>query len=67
MNRTLDFSADFHIYRLEWLKNGMQFYIDDQLIGQVYPPAGGFWEMGGFQGDNLWQNGTNMAPFDQRV
>ena len=64
-----DYSSDFHIYRLEWMPNGMQFFVDDHLVGQVFPPAGGFWELGQIQGDNIWQNATNivMAPFDQRV
>ena len=37
------------------------------MIGEMYPPAGGFWELGGFRGQNLWSGGTVMAPFDQRV
>jgi hypothetical protein len=37
------------------------------MIGEMYPPAGGFWELGGFQGQNLWSGGTVMAPFDQKV
>ena len=45
----------------------IQFYIDDELIGQVIPPLAGFWELGGFQGNNIWINGTILAPFDQNV
>ena len=67
INRQVDFSADFHVYRVEWLLDGLQFYIDDELIGEVYPPAGGFWELGGFRGQPIWSSGTKMAPFDQRV
>lgn len=67
INQQVDFSADFHVYRLEWLLDGLQFYIDDELIGEVYPPAGGFWELGGFRGQPIWASGTKMAPFDQRV
>jgi hypothetical protein len=33
----------------------------------MFPPAGGFWELGGFEGENLWISGSNLAPFDQRV
>ena len=33
----------------------------------MYPPAGGFWELGGFNGQNPWRTGTVMAPFDQPV
>jgi len=46
----------------------MKFYIDDELVGGVDPPAGGFWELGSpFEGENPWINGTQMAPFDQKV
>jgi hypothetical protein len=33
----------------------------------VNPPTGGFWQKGGFQGQNIWSSGSNMAPFDKRV
>jgi hypothetical protein len=62
-----DYASDFHLYRVEWLPTGFQFFIDDQMIGEMYPPAGGFWELGGFNGQNLWSAGTVMAPFDQQV
>lgn len=52
---------------MEWLPTGFSFFVDDELIGEVSPPAGGFWEMGGFEGENIWSNGTRMAPFDQPV
>jgi len=46
----------------------MEFYIDDEFLGRVDPPAGGFWELGQpFQGPNIWANGSPMAPFDQNV
>lgn len=71
VNQTEDFSKDFHIYRLEWLLDGIRFYIDDELIGQVNPPnPGGFWELGKFEqgpNPNPWLNRTIMAPFDQKV
>lgn len=45
----------------------MIYRIDGREIGSVYPPEGGFWQLGGFQGDNPWRNGGRMAPFDQPV
>jgi beta-glucanase (GH16 family) len=62
-----DFSSDFHVYRVDWLPNGFHFYMDKELIGELFPPPGGFWELGGFEGENLWISGTNLAPFDKRV
>jgi beta-glucanase (GH16 family) len=62
-----DFAADFHTYGLEWLPTGINFYVDGEMIGSVTPPAGGFWELGGFQGQNIWQSGSVMAPFDRQV
>ena len=64
-----DYASDFHLFRVNWTPKGIQFYTDDELIGEVYPPAGGFWELGGFEGDNLWKNSINpiMTPFDRPV
>ncbi len=42
-----------------------RFSVDGVQIGSVSPPEGGFWELGGFPGDNIWADGTQMAPFDQ--
>jgi hypothetical protein len=50
------------------VSNGFQLVSSSSLmIGEMYPPAGGFWELGGFKGQNLWSAGTVMAPFDQQV
>ena len=27
LNMTSDYSSDYHIYRLEWMPNGMQFFV----------------------------------------
>ncbi|KAL1505517.1 hypothetical protein ABEB36_005065 [Hypothenemus hampei] len=65
-NNAAGFDTDFHTYKLVWTSEGMDFYIDDNQIGSVRPPAGGFWELGEFSGrDNPWAAGTKMAPFDQ--
>jgi len=52
---------------LEWnpiLRGGQQ-------IGNMVPPAGGFWRVfgfaGGFRGRNIWTSGSKMAPFDKPV
>lgn len=47
----------------------MKFYYDNELVGTVAPPGGGFWELGGFQNSGLqnpWSGGSKMAPFDQQ-
>ena len=62
-----DFSTDFHVFGVEWTPTGFRFFIDNDLIGEMRPPAGGFWELGGFEGENIWSNGTRMAPFDHPV
>ena len=67
MNSNPDFSSDFHIYKMNWNANGMTFYVDGQQIGQVNPPSGGFWQLGGFSGNNIWASGSKMAPFDKPV
>jgi hypothetical protein len=50
----------------------LQFAVDDQEIGRITPPDGGFWEIGKFDSrngtvDNPWIYGTKMAPFDKEV
>jgi len=68
VDQTEDFSSSFHIYRLDRLADGVRFFIDGELIGQVSPPEGGFWQLGGFNSKNdIWSSGTKMAPFDRQV
>jgi hypothetical protein len=50
----------------------IRFSVNDEIIGQVTPTAGGFWELGQFSSqvgpvDNPWIYGNKMAPFDQPV
>ncbi|XP_065557525.1 beta-1,3-glucan-binding protein-like isoform X1 [Artemia franciscana] len=56
---------DYHIYSFEWTADGFRFYIDNQEWASVYPPEGGFWELGELNGQNIWASGTKMAPFDK--
>lgn len=66
-----DFASDYHLYGLERTPEWIRFFVDGILIGEVNPPPGGFWELGGFEtdpgGPNLWANGTIMTPFDYPV
>jgi len=50
-----------------WTSNGFKFYIDGQAIGNVTAPTGGFWQLVGFNGTNIWASGSKMAPFDKPV
>nr|AFR46661.1 gram-negative bacteria binding protein [Parcoblatta sp. PL] len=64
------FDQDFHKFQLEWTPDHFQFSIDDEVLGTVTPPGGGFWELAGFDSqagkvDNPWRYGNKMAPFDQ--
>lgn len=43
------------------------FGVDGKTIGVTTPGEGGFWELGGFQGNNPWANAEHMAPFDREV
>lgn len=64
-----DFSDDFHLFGMEWTRNSITFTVDDEIIGSVTPPTGGFWAIGGFDknpgGRNIWENGEYLAPFDR--
>jgi hypothetical protein len=63
------FDKDFHLYQLEWTPDRFVFKIDNKVTGEIVPPAGGFWEMGGYPGypgiKNPWKGREKMAPFDQ--
>lgn len=65
----VSFSSDFRTYRLEWNPDGLHSFVDDQIVGSIQPPEGGFWGLSGFNNTNQnpWANGTIMAPFDQEV
>ena len=66
VNKTSDYASEFHLYRVEWRTDRIQFYIDDQLTKEIKPPAGGFSEY--FPGEiNPWVSGTKLAPFDAPV
>ncbi|KAH1027565.1 beta-1,3-glucan-binding protein [Dendroctonus ponderosae] len=63
------YNNDFHTYKVVWNPEGFLFYIDDELLGTLNPPAGGFWELGEFQNSgetNPWSSGSKMAPFDEQ-
>ncbi|XP_066259306.1 beta-1,3-glucan-binding protein-like [Euwallacea similis] len=68
-NNKVGFDDDFHEYTLEWSSQNITFYVDDEAIGVVNPPEGGFWELGAFNQtdvENPWKGGSYMAPFDQK-
>ncbi|XP_072397174.1 beta-1,3-glucan-binding protein-like [Diabrotica undecimpunctata] len=57
----------YHRYQLEWTPEHIKFSVDDQEVGTVTPPAGGFWQYGDLQPSGLpnpWARGSKMAPFD---
>ncbi|XP_030761869.1 beta-1,3-glucan-binding protein-like [Sitophilus oryzae] len=67
-NNASGFDSDFHVYKVVWNPDGFIFYVDNEEIGSVSPPTGGFWELGGFAQTNVnnpWEGATKMAPFDQ--
>lgn len=68
-NNANGYDEDFHIYKVVWNPEGFLFYVDDELIGTVTPPDGGFYEFGEFSSsglENPWSSGSKMAPFDKR-
>lgn len=60
------YDKDFHKYEFVWDESGIRFFLDGQELGFV-AVGDGFWQRGGFSGDNIWATGTKMAPFDQEV
>ena len=54
---TTNFAEGFHTFGVEWQPTFMKFFVDGEYLGGVYPPNGGFWEIGQFSGDNIWKDG----------
>lgn len=57
---------EFHTYGLEWTKEGLRTYVDDQTILQVDFDKTS-WERGQFKKPtmNPWKGGDISAPFDE--
>lgn len=66
VNNLNGYSKEFHKYEMLWTDEGIRFSVDESEIGFV-PVGDGFWRRGNFTGDNIWKNGTLMAPFDEEV
>lgn len=60
------YNKGFHRFLMEWTPECILFCIDGHEIGKV-PVNDGMWARGKFMGENIWANGTKMAPFDQEV
>ncbi|KAK7498942.1 hypothetical protein BaRGS_00009751 [Batillaria attramentaria] len=59
-----NWATEFHTWKLEWTPDHLITYIDNDPIMRVYPPGGGFHQLGHI-GENLWSSGEKMAPFDR--
>jgi len=62
------FADSFHVWRVDWTDQKMEFFVDDELVLTV-DPGSNFWDFGGFGDlnvDNPWASETDkMAPFNQ--
>lgn len=70
-NATRGWNEDFHIYRVGWTPESIQFSVDDVVTGTIdINEIGNFWDLGQFDTRfpgkfNPWTRATKMAPFDQ--
>lgn len=61
------YNDDFHIYKLVWTPDYLDFYIDGERVGKVDTKIS-FWERGAFNSSGLpnpWLGRLPVAPFDQ--
>jgi len=68
-NNASGYDTAFHEYKMVWSPTGFQFFIDNNSMGTITPPTGGFWQLGEFDKStysNPWRAATKMAPFDQQ-
>jgi beta-glucanase (GH16 family) len=63
-NQSPGFDADFHVYKIVWTDESIEYYVDDTLHHTV-EAGDGFWARGNFTGDNIWEGQGAMAPFNQ--
>lgn len=59
------YDTNYHNYVVEWTPDYIAFSVDNQEIGRINPPKGGFYEFAHLSGDNPWASGSKMAPFDE--
>lgn len=59
-------NGGFHKYQMEWTPEYLKFCLDDKETAKV-DAGDGFWARGNFSGENIWKNGSKMAPFDEQV
>ena len=70
-----DFSANFHIFRMEWTPNGFNFFVDGKMTDdQLKVPEEGLLrklvvgrDKGKYQDHPPTRTRSKMAPFDQPV
>lgn len=60
------FNKGFHKFGMEWTDQYIKFSIDDIETGHV-AVGDGFWARAKFTDENIWAEGTKMAPFDEEV
>ncbi|PSN30366.1 Beta-1 [Blattella germanica] len=64
-----DFADDYHLFGIEWTENHIKYTVDNEEIGTIWAPQDGFWYFGEFHnnpgGENIWQYGSWLAPFDK--
>lgn len=65
-NNESGYHNDFHKFEFIWDESGFKFLLDDTETGTI-PVGDGFWQRGGFKGENIWASSSKMAPFDQEV
>lgn len=75
-NQKVDFSSNFHIFKMDWTEDGFKFYVDGEMIDELKAPKSGLWRLGNLHTSmingassirNHWASGSKMAPFDKPV
>ncbi|XP_049819661.1 beta-1,3-glucan-binding protein-like isoform X1 [Aethina tumida] len=62
--------SEFHNYTLLWAPDKIVLSFDGEIYGEIYPPPGGFKTVDGLLSEQkkaLWNEGSNLAPFDQEM
>jgi len=67
VNSSHNFADEWHIWELDWKETYIAFLFDGVETYRLTAPGqpGGLWDMAGFQGENIYQEGGPMAPWDQ--
>ncbi|GJQ68275.1 GNBP3 [Trypoxylus dichotomus] len=70
LKRDNSWNDDFHVFSTIWKTDSLQFSVDGEVYGNIYPPPGGFANVGTRYNPSAaekWKNSDIIAPFNKEM